>query len=366
MIFTNRFDVLSVQYAIDETALDTFEYAIDGWNSQVHLSSREKIPEYRYMVANNMLFAITDYQQTETGTEITAVDFIQKRAENLTIGKGTYTLIQLISKVQDDVLSNLHGQANPTVEVTDDVDIRTAIDDCVAGFAGYVKVDSRINLTNAGNGQNLFVASVEVIGVDWDSYQLADKVYAMEEYGRKIDTNPQYDTSRVILQPITGIESKNALYSWKSKLSAADYEALRFYIDGGDDTDKEPISDDAASNILIKAIGFSRGVFSKAIGSTQIINKSGVNDGIAYTLSDVDFASYNITRTRVLKNILSQYNGFTLDNMAVKPEMRNQFLMGVNGLDLYVPYSYTIDCKEWLISSADFILVNTLREFSDD
>ncbi|OJG97173.1 hypothetical protein RV18_GL001038 [Enterococcus termitis] len=359
----NRYDKFEPLHAIDETALDVFELSVDGWGSEIHITTREFIGKYRYISVNSRLYSIISYTNDVTGTDITARDVLAKVSEDIELTPGTYTLQDLIKKVNRSVQVVTNGNTLPTivVEENDNLTCKDAIDSVLAGVNVLAMINTLFNLEGYNSGLDLYYTRVEVYGMTWGSYDLADKVIAMQDYMHKSDTNPQYDTSRELLQIIGNINSKSKLKSWKSRMTTADYNKLVAFIDGADNT----ITDTQASTILMKAMEFKRGVFEITRGSSIIINKQGINDGVRYKLDEVDFSDYNATRTRIINNVLSQYNGYTAANIYIKPEVRAQFIMGVNNIELYIPYSYTIDCKKFVINDADFVLMNTLEEFID-
>ncbi|MBL1228771.1 hypothetical protein IW492_05930 [Enterococcus sp. BWB1-3] len=364
MIFMNRYDKFQPLWAIDETELDVFDLSIDGWNSEIHIVSREMIGKYRYVAVNNRLYAITSYAQDVTGTDMTARDVLGKLTEDINLKPGTYNLMQLVTLANESVQVTTNGNKLPSIEIeeNDNMTARDAIDSLLAG-ANVVSIVETVFNTHGFNGaMDVYYARIELFSITWNSYAVADKAIAMLEYGNKTDTNPQYDTSRRIVQVIGSIDAKSTLKSWRTRISTADYEALILYIDG----DENAINDDQASSILMRAMEFKRGPFETVRGSAEIINSKGIDDGLRFKLDDINFSDYNSTRTRIINNVLSQYNGYTVGDLAVLPEPRAQFIIGVNGEELYVPYSYTINCKTFIINNADFVLANTLEEFADE
>jgi hypothetical protein len=355
MILTNRFDKLDLVESIDDTAFKSLTYSYEGTRQTVDAEINAIIPESRYIILENMLFSVTDYDQSRGNTKITAIDFVHKIAETKDLSEQTYTLLDLLKLINKNATVTLSGAPMPETDINDGTTLNGALDDLINTTSAYITIETTIDFTDA----TLYNVHANVLAINPDMFNKVDDVVLIDDIDTVRHFNPQLDLAKRINFGFSDINDKNALKTWKSKVSASDYDALLKKIDGGEDA----ITDKQTHDILAKAITFKKSVFTKNTGDLMINNDVDiVDDGIPYDLGSVAFATYNQVVSTLINTLLSEFKQVDYPTRTLMGDLHQFRIVGIDGNALYRATKLDFDLKRRVTTSLTMLLADYFEE----
>lgn len=355
MIFTNRFDKVSLDNSIDDMAFKTLTYSFDGTKQTIDAEIDRVIDEYRYIIVEDMLFSVTDYEQSRTNTKLTAVDFVHKIGQTITLQQGTYTLLDLLRRVNKNATVNLANADMPQIDVNDGVLLTSALDDLVTITNSYITVSTGIDFENA----SLYNVHADVMKIGTDIFDKVDDVVLIDEVNSIKHYNPQLDLAKRITFSFEGINDKDRLNTWRDRLSSEDYWKLERKIDG----EENSIGDNEAHDILAHALEFDKSVFKKPRGDKFIYNNLDiVDDGIPYDLGSIAFGSFNQVSSRLITLLLDEYKQVDYPNRTITGNLRMFKIIGIDGNLLYRATNVEFDIKKRRTKHITMLLADYFKE----
>lgn len=355
MIFTNRFDVVSLDNSVDDMSFSNLKYSFEGTKQTIDASIFQLVPEYRYLILEDMLFSITDYDAERTETKITAIDFVHKIGETITVDEGTYTLLDLLKRVNQNATVSLNGTEMPSIDIENGTQLTTAIDDLVNKTSAYTTITTNIDF----NDVNLYNVHATVMAINPSMFDDVDDVILIDDVNTKKNFNAQLDLAKRVSFGFDSINDKSKLESWRSRLSDGNYQALIDKIDGVENA----ISDTEASNILASALSFNKSVFTKTAGKLYIENRlNTVDDGIPYDLGKIAFGTFNQTVSRLINFLLEEYRQVDFPTRIFMGNLHHFRIIGIDGNALYRATKVEFDVKKRQTTNLTMLLSDYFEE----
>ena len=350
MYLSNRRDYDQILETLDQTSCISLTFSKDGCTTTIDLEIQRVVPEYRYLTVDDRLYFVTDYKVSDDITSITAIDFISKWADTVNLNSGTWTLENVLKQINGYSEVRFVNVASAQVTISEPTKASDVISQIENKIDGVILYETLLDV-RAKTSDSAYYPIAKVVKFDDQTLSQADIVVASDEFDVETDYNPQLDLAYTLTLNIQSINDLAKLRTYKNSLSATDYQKLVDYIGkserkSGDDV----IDDNAASNLILKALSFGKKNFMKNVGNIHIINTLGINDEFAYSIGDFDFENKAILEMTVLRTLLSSYQAKNIRNQISIDIMHHQNIIAVEGETYYLAKSYKYDYLHHLIT----------------
>jgi len=345
MYFSNRRDIDEVLDTLDQTSCSKMEFQKDGFETKVSFDIYREVDEYRYVTVDDRLYFITDYKVSNGTTSITAIDFISKWADTISLDKGTWTIDKVLNKINgysQVKYINAQSASVDTTETTKASDIITQIENNINGVILYETVLDTANVTS----NSAYYPVAKVVNFDDNTLEEADIIIASDEFDVETDYNPQLDLAYNLTLSIKNVDNIAMLNSYKSVMSTSDFNAVSDYISGK----TGGLDADGASKTIIKYLSFNKKNFKKVVGNNFINNTLCIDDEFSYSIGEFDFETKSILEMYIVRYLLGAYQAKNVPSKSSVDIMHHHNIVAVNGDDYYLAKSYTYDYLHHVIS----------------